>query len=108
MRYLSHILIAASVVALAGCGGSADTSKTSHACPDWSSDPVHNHQNLDFSNFGCSYYNNIAVQVENPDDLQQGHGTLVSDGDRESVNSQKYLTATQMPLPTVSSTGATR
>src|ERR1700722_9868836 len=102
MRYLSYILVTASVVVLAGCGGSTDTPKTSHACPDWSGSPVQNHQNQDFSNFGCAYYNNIAVQVENPDDLQQGHGVLVGDGDRDSVNAQKYLTATQMTPPAIS------
>lgn len=109
MRYLFHILVAASMITLAGCGSSAtDTAKTSHACPDWSSNPEHNYQNQDFSNFGCAYYNNIAVQVENPDDLQQGHGALVSNGDRNSVNAQKYLTATPQTLPASDLTSAAR
>lgn len=108
MRYLFRILVTVSIVALANCGGSMDTQKTSRTCPDWSSNAEYNHQNLGFSNFGCAYYNNIAVQVENPDDLQQGHGVLVNNGDRDSVNSQKYLTATPITPPSVSSTSATR
>jgi len=108
MRFLSYVVITASVLSLISCSGASDQANTSRTCPDWSDNPIHNHQNTDFSNFGCAYYNDIAVQVENPDDLQQGHGILVGNGDRDSVNAQKYLTATQMNPPIVSSTSASR
>lgn len=77
-------------------------------CPDWSDNASHNYSNKDFSNFGCAYYNNMSVQLANPDDLAKGHGEQVMEGDRESVNMQKYLTATPQILTSQSapSTGS--
>jgi len=61
-------------------------------CPDWSSNSLHNYSNKDFSNFACATNNNIYEQVSNKDDLVKGHGQQVLDGDRESVEVQKYMT----------------
>ena len=61
-------------------------------CPDWSSNSLHNYSNKDFSNFACATNNNIYEEVTNKDDLVKGHGQQVLDGDRESVEVQKYMT----------------
>lgn len=92
MRIFSCLL---TLSLLAGC---SSPEKPLYSCPDWSNNPAHNYDNQDLNNIGCAYYNNISAQVANPDDLVKGHGELVSEGDRESVNMQKYLTATPQLL----------
>lgn len=52
---------------------SADTSR-GKVCPDWSSDPVSNYSNEDFSNFGCAYHNNLYVHIKDKADYERGGG----------------------------------
>lgn len=101
MRSLSYLLLATSVIIIAGC--STPPAKSQYSCPDWSSNPVSNHGDKDFSNLGCAQYNNIAAQVANPADLQSGHGEATSSSERDSTILQKYMSNTQEPLPSVSS-----
>jgi hypothetical protein len=106
MRSLSYLLVTVSVISIMGCSSSTPPAKLQYACPDWSSDPVSNYDNKDFSNFGCAYYNNLSVQLENPADLQGGHGVQTSSPDRESVVIQKYMSATQENPPSLSPGGS--
>ncbi len=62
-----------------------------HNCPDWSSNAEHNYENSNFSNFGCSYYNNLAAQVLDKSDLEKGHGHADIDADHDSAILQKYM-----------------
>lgn len=98
MRYQSRLLaISFIIISASGCN-SSEQPKSSYSCPDWSSNPAHNFYNKDFSNLGCAYYNNLAVQVSTPDDLQKGHGQEIGSGERESTVLQKYMSATQTTL----------
>ncbi|MEI7668503.1 MAG: CpaD family pilus assembly lipoprotein [Pseudomonadota bacterium] len=76
--------------------------KLSKNCPDWSSNPKYNYSNSDFSNFGCAYHNNLSAQVVDKNDLEKGNGDKKSNGDRESVNLQKYEAATPQAVTTIS------
>lgn len=60
-------------------------------CPDWSSNPISNYSNSAFSNFGCSYRNDIAVQLQDPADYQHGNGRAMYDSQRESGLLSKYM-----------------
>lgn len=60
-------------------------------CPDWSQNPVADHNNLGFSNFGCAYNTDLARQMTNPADYESGQGNPVMDGARESIAVQHYL-----------------
>lgn len=62
-------------------------------CPDWSKNSIANYNNTEMSNFGCAYYNNLAVQMVNPADYDRGHGVAEFNGDRDSVGLQKYMLA---------------
>ena len=104
MRVLSYALLSLSLICITGC---ADDKKLAD-CPNWSSNPMHNYDNTDFSNQGCAYYNNLAAEVVNPEDLQKGHGQAISSGDRESVNIQKYLTAVPQTVNTQGTTSSSR
>jgi len=102
MRILSCALIA---LALAGCSG-AD--KPTYSCPDWSESSTQNYSNADFSNFGCAYYNNIQAQLLYPDDYEKGYGVPAITGDRETINLQKYFTATPQTVNAQSVSGGSR
>lgn len=107
MRLLSYIVVTVSAASILGCS-TPPAPSPAYACPDWSSDSIHNYSNKDFSNYGCAHYNNLAVQVVNPADLQNGHGDLEGSGDRESAVVQKYMSATPQSLPSSStSSGST-
>jgi type IV pilus biogenesis protein CpaD/CtpE len=67
---------------------------TPQHCPDWSKNAIANYDNTRFSNFGCSYYNNIVQQLSDPADFNGGQGTSQESGARESVTLQKYYLAT--------------
>ncbi len=86
-------MVALSIVSMTGCGSSSESQKSGRACPDWSSSPTHNYENKDFSNFGCAYYNNVAVQLSDPADLEKGHGQNRGSADREGIIIQKYISA---------------
>ena len=75
---------------LAACS-TPQTENKPRLCPDWSSNSLHNYSNKDFSNFGCATNNNIQAELLDKKDLEKGHGALVSDGDRESVQIDKYM-----------------
>lgn len=59
-------------------------------CPDWSSNPVHNYNNDDFSNLGCASDANLQAQVQDPQDLKQGKGKQGMTAARESSILQGY------------------
>jgi type IV pilus biogenesis protein CpaD/CtpE len=93
---------------LAGCGDFQPT-KTVGAkktCPDWSSNPIANHSNADFSNLGCATNNNLLVQVKNPDDLKRGNGKAAIDAARDSVAVQSYLSGTGSSASSASATSS--
>lgn len=60
-------------------------------CPDWSSNPVSNNDNEDFSNFGCAYNNNLYVQIKDPEDFNHGNGKTEISATREGAIVQNYL-----------------
>jgi pilus biogenesis lipoprotein CpaD len=63
-------------------------------CPDWSKNSGYDYENRDQSNFGCAYYNDLIVQLDNPADYNHGHGTPVIDAPRDSAYLQRYLSGT--------------
>lgn len=65
-------------------------------CPDWSSDADQNWENQDFSNFGCAYHNNIAVQLVQPSDYYGGRGTTSMHPMRDAEIIKKYITNSAM------------
>jgi pilus biogenesis lipoprotein CpaD len=78
-------------------------------CPDWSSNPEHNYENAEFSNFGCANHNNIAVQVLNPSDLESGHGQNNMSAEHDGTFLQKYMAGTsQSTSPATSSISTSR
>lgn len=52
-----------------------------YPCTDWSQSQVHNYKNELHSNYGCAVNTNLALQLEDPQDLVRGHGTEGPDGD---------------------------
>lgn len=69
-------------------------------CPDWSKNSMHNYENTNASNFGCAYNNDLVMQLDNPNDYNQGHGTPAISAARDSVILQRYNSNT--PPPTAS------
>lgn len=106
MRHASCILALAAMTALASGCGTTQEPKASNACPNWSSNSSHDYQNTEFSNFGCAYYNNLSMQVSNPDDLRIGQGDMTGTGDRESAVLDRYMKATQEALPVMDVTSS--
>ncbi len=103
MRLSSSLLLIAILLSAGSC---TPEQKSTRSCPDWSGNSIHNYENTDFSNFGCAYYNNVKAQLANPSDLDKGQGQNIQNGDRESVNVQKYLTATQQNVTSPATTGS--
>jgi type IV pilus biogenesis protein CpaD/CtpE len=68
-----------------------------HPCPDWSQSSVINYDNSLHSNYGCAVNNNLAVQLENPGDLEHGYGSLKGDTD-ESVRTLQRYRAGEIPV----------
>ncbi|HEU5046751.1 MAG TPA: CpaD family pilus assembly lipoprotein [Rickettsiales bacterium] len=106
MQRISSVLVLAAWTILATGCDSAPEQKMSNACPNWSSNASHDYQNTEFSGFGCAYYNNLSVQVANPDDLHMGHGDMTGSGDRESAVLDRYMKATQEALPVMDVTSS--
>lgn len=60
-------------------------------CPDWSSDPVSNYSNEDFSNLGCATSNNLYVQLKDKNDYKRGRSQSGITASRESAIMQNYM-----------------
>ena len=77
-----------------------------YPCPDWSQPQTHNYINAPHSNFGCAVNNNLAVQLDNPRDLYEGHGTNGMDLDNNDRVIQLYRAGTlPQPLTPLQSAG---
>lgn len=110
----SKIIVAGCVaVVLSGCsswlpysssGPVAD--KGVKSCPDWSSNPVANYNNDDFSNLGCATGNNLYVQLKNPVDYEHGNGKAGISAARDSTALQGYLTGASAPSASASSSAS--
>lgn len=48
-------------------------------CPDWSQSTTTNYLNAAHSNFGCAVNTNTALQLDNPQDMNEGHGNNKAD-----------------------------
>lgn len=80
---------------LAACGENPKQTGKTRICPDWSSNPVANYNNEDFSNFRCAYDNNLFVQLKNSGDYTHGTGNHRGGvGNRESAVMQNYYNGT--------------
>lgn len=66
-------------------------------CPDWSQSYI-NHENDLHSNYGCAVNNNLAAQLEDPEDLVRGHGTNGPDAAITSGIIKQYR-AGEIPAP---------
>jgi len=99
-RYMI-VAVSGLAVALVGCNTSkyeskAVASKSSispeiRECPDWSSDPVSNYSNEDFSNHGCSTTHNLYVQLKDKKDYNRGTGKSGVSANRDSTFVQTYM-----------------
>ncbi len=97
-KYVMMVAGALAVV-LAGCHTSQSqgiTSKTAispevRQCPDWSSDPVSNYSNEDFSNLGCATSNNLYVQLKDKKDYKHGRSKSGITASRDSAIMQNYM-----------------
>ena len=52
-----------------------------YPCPDWSHNATVNYDNSLHSNYGCAVNNNLAVQLADPWDLQQGVASTTGNTD---------------------------
>ena len=79
-----------------------------YPCPDWSQTQVQNYKNEIHSNFGCAVNTNLAVQVENPEDLHHGHGDTSPDAEVTTRVIQQYrageIPVALTPIQTVAGT----
>lgn len=112
-RYM--IMVAGGLaVVLAGCHTSQSqgiTSKTAispeiRQCPDWSSDPVSNYSNEDFSNLGCSTTHNLYMQLKDKKDYNHGRGKSGISASRDSAIMQNYMNGAGSDAAASSSDGA--
>ncbi len=71
-----------------------------HPCPDWSHNATVNYDNSLHSNFGCATNNNMAVQLADPWDLQQGVGSGTGNTDMGIRTIERYR-AGEIPEPLV-------
>ena len=53
-------------------------------CGRWPEDILSNAENKHYADFGCSYQNNLAAQIDNPSDLLGPRGTGPIDAERRS------------------------
>ena len=73
---------------LSACGGVEQP--LSATCPDWGGDPTSNHGNHDLRNYGCAYWSNLSAQLQDPADLELGHGVVEQDPYRNSASIDAY------------------
>ena len=91
MRTRSVVAIAAVMMLLAACDNYTPRKKEAtynpvtreltlpYPCPDWSQSQDNNYKNEMHSDYGCAVNNNLAIQLENPEDLHHGHGQTSPD-----------------------------
>ena len=66
-------------------------------CPDWSQSQTGNVLNEVHSNFGCSVNTNLILQLDDPHDIVQGHGTNKPDNNITTGVIESYR-AGKLPL----------
>lgn len=71
-----------------------------YPCPDWSQSQTMNYKNELHSNYGCAVNNNLAIQLENPEDLHHGHGKAGPDAEVTTGVIESYR-AGDLPKPLV-------
>jgi pilus assembly protein CpaD len=59
-------------------------------CPDWTKDPVANHDNTPPSNFGCATVTNLGLMVADPRDLVIGRQMGPEEGDPALAGIQRF------------------
>src|SRR5262245_18437552 len=63
-------------------------------CGRWPADILHDSaENRHYANFGCSYQNNLAAQLANPEDLLGPRKQTPIDAERQDVVIQRYRVA---------------
>ena len=67
-------------------------------CPDWSKDPVANHENEVASNFGCSTASNLGLMVADPRDLVIGRHMGPEEGDPALAGIERYRAGKPRPV----------
>ncbi len=65
---------------------------TTDKCGRWPDDMLKNSENKHWANFGCSYQNNLAAQVANPNDLVGPRRPGEIDAENRSVSIDEYQT----------------
>jgi pilus assembly protein CpaD len=62
-------------------------------CGRWTEDLTKNTENKHYTNFGCSYQNNLAAQIANPGDLLGPRRQTEIDAERRAIVIEDYQTA---------------
>ena len=96
MKLMNTIALAAASLLLFSCGDDHYAqiragNQALRECPDWSSNPVSNYSNDDFSNLGCANTNNNYVQLKDKNDVTRGTGNVKIDAVRDSTILQTYI-----------------
>jgi len=83
---MKQLVAIASVLLLSACGNFEPTEKVASydpvsqqvtypaPCPDWSQTTNTNYLNYNHSNFGCAVNKNFVLQLEDKQDMNEGHG----------------------------------
>ena len=83
---MKRFVLIATLLPLAACGNFEPTDKVSSydpvtqqltlpaPCPDWSQTTNTNYLNYNHSNFGCAVNKNFALQLDDKQDMNEGHG----------------------------------
>lgn len=74
---------------------------TTDKCGRWPADILATSDNKHYANFGCSYQNNLAAQVANPNDLVGPRRPTEIDAENRSVSIDEYQTKDTTFTPTV-------
>ncbi len=122
MQRTTTVLILAVALMLAACNNFTPREKAArvdattgtlelpYPCPDWSQTQTYNYRNERHSNYGCAVNTNAALQLEDPNDLQRGHGEPGPDAATTTRVIERYR-AGEIPTPLVplqtSETGGT-
>jgi Pilus biogenesis CpaD protein (pilus_cpaD) len=69
-----------------------------YPCSDWSQSQTSNYLNQPHSNYGCAVNTNAALQVEDPADLNHGHGTKGPDSTISARVIEQYRSG-DLPAP---------
>lgn len=104
-------LLIASLLLLAACENFTPAPKTAsydpvtreltlpHPCPDWSQSQTYNYLNENHSNFGCAVNTNMALQLDDPQDMNEGHGSH-TDSESTARTITRYRSG-ELPQPIV-------